>query len=113
MSSFGGLEIIDRSRDGLTRLVVQGEVDLYSVAVFRGALARTTLAQRGDVHLHVARLDFIDSKGVEELVGVARALRADGRELVLESPTPLLCKLVEVMGFGDELTFARSAAGVA
>ncbi len=71
---------------------VHGELDLASREVF--AIALDALPVRGDLHLKLDELDFIDVGGVHALAELAE--RISPRRLVLHDPPTALLRIVEL-----------------
>jgi anti-anti-sigma factor len=76
------------------RLVVSaGETEVLSL---RSAVQRLIAEGHLFLALNVARLTYIDARGLGELVWTATRLRRCGGELLLVSPTTRLTKLLSV-----------------
>ena len=77
-------------------LRIAGEIDLTTVDEFRSALA-PLVREGGDITLDVGDLRFIDSSGVQVLIGALGELSDRGR-LILLRPRPTVVRLVKVLG---------------
>jgi stage II sporulation protein AA (anti-sigma F factor antagonist) len=77
-------------------LRIEGEVDLTTVEKFRTALA-PLIREGGDVTLDVGEMRFIDSSGVQVIIGAITELSDRGRLLLLR-PRPTVVRLVRVLG---------------
>ena len=75
---------------------VAGDIDLHSCRRLREEL--TGLIEGGvtSVVVDLARMDFVDSTGLDVLVGAQKRLRQRGGELVLRSPRPAARKVLEI-----------------
>ncbi|MFI0451983.1 STAS domain-containing protein [Actinomadura sp. 6N118] len=82
-------------------LVVDGEVDLTTLANFTAALARMLEHSPGDVWVDVEKLSFIDVGGLRALAAAATRLGVRDRRLVLRSVAPHLAKLMDVVGWSQ------------
>ncbi len=75
---------------------VAGDLDNASAGALSrrlGALAEGTV---GDVVLDMSGVEFIDSVGLEVLIRMHRALRDEGRRLVLRDPAEPVARLLEL-----------------
>jgi anti-sigma B factor antagonist len=91
------LRIVVAELDGRPALRVCGEVDLSTAAELRSYLDGAADSFDGDIVVDVAELVFIDSSGLAQLVGAARAL-PDRRVLVLHNPTKKVRNLLDITG---------------
>lgn len=75
---------------------VAGDIDLRSCRKLREEL--TGLIEGGvtSVVVDLAHMDFVDSTGLDVLVGAQKRLRQRGGELVLRSPRPAARKVLEI-----------------
>jgi hypothetical protein len=91
------LRIIPLAHDqrGDAWLRVVGEADLSSSALLRAAIGEPG---RGDLHLDLGRLRFVDLRGVEALQDIAEELRAARRRLILHNSPTMLQRIVELAG---------------
>ncbi|MFD0856173.1 STAS domain-containing protein [Actinomadura adrarensis] len=80
-------------------LVVAGEIDLATVAVFTAALSSMVERGTGDVWVDVEKLGFIDVGGLRALASAACRLELQERRLVLRSVAPHLVKLMDLVGW--------------
>jgi len=90
------LRLVPLSKDdrGDTWLRIAGEADLSNCALLARVLDDDDL---GDVHLALARLRFVDLKGVEALEDLALALRHSGRRLMLHHPPATLRRIAAIV----------------
>ncbi|MEV5828624.1 STAS domain-containing protein [Spirillospora sp. NPDC052242] len=80
-------------------LVVDGEIDLTTLASFTTALSSVLEHGSGDVWVDVERLSFIDVGGLRALAAAASRLGLQDRRLVLRSVAPHLAKLMDIVGW--------------
>lgn len=76
-------------------LRVAGEVDVTSLAVLSRALASLPAPARGEIHLELAGLEFIDVAGARELMSLAQS--GPATRLVLHDPPPVLRRLLALL----------------
>jgi anti-anti-sigma factor len=86
---------------GPPHLVVDGEVDLSTLATFTAALSSVVEYGSGDVWVDVERLSFIDVGGLRALAAAACRLGLQDRWLVLRSVAPRLAKLMDLVGWSQ------------
>ena len=72
-----------------------GDVDLSSWALLEAAMC-PFIAARGDVHLELAQLRFVDAHGASILVLTAQRL-GEGRRIVLHDPPRVLKRLLDLL----------------
>jgi anti-sigma B factor antagonist len=80
-------------------LRVTGELDISTAASLEGAVARTLDGQGGAFYVDISALTFMDSTGAQTLLRLHRRLIELGRRLVIVSPTPLVRRVLEILGF--------------
>ncbi len=80
-------------------LRVSGDVDVSNAPELARALEAVEARITGDVHMDVARVDFIDVAGLRSITQAARGLDERGRMLVLHSVSPHIDKLVRLIGW--------------
>ncbi|HWC37897.1 MAG TPA: MEDS domain-containing protein [Acidimicrobiales bacterium] len=83
------------------RLTLSGEMDFSNVALVTSVLAKAT-APAGDVVVDMRDMSFIDVRGVEELVELARQVAPVGRVKVI-SPPVAMRRILEIAGWEAEL----------
>lgn len=92
-----GFEIrVDDSRDAISLIVLNGELDLATSPKLTEAISELT-ERREPVVLDVAGVSFVDSSGVRALIESDQALAARGRRLALLRPGPALVRLLELV----------------
>ena len=93
-------------RDGDFWVVVRGELDLATSEELRAALAALRVHAGGIVRSGVADVDFVDADSLEQLVTFVRATRLSGRLVGIDGAHGVVRRMVDLMGFEDELTVA-------
>lgn len=74
---------VSNSDGGVTRLVIEGELDRVSVADLRGEIDRLLSRRPARVEIDLGLLRSIDSAGVGSLVFLYKGVRAYGGEAVV------------------------------
>jgi len=87
--------------DGQYRLRLSGELDLATAPWLRDHLAGIAANGAECVVVDVSGLSFIDSTGLSVLVDGWKRLRERGGDLVLESPSPAVAKVLDIAGLKD------------
>ena len=116
------LEVTTEVRDGVTLVVLGGELDIYTVASFRADLERVDPAAAPLV-IDLTEVTLLDSSGLGALVSLLNRARAGAGQLGLICPHRRLRRVFEITGlrrafvFGDDLeavlnAFAEEAGGV-
>ncbi|MFI0357971.1 STAS domain-containing protein [Actinomadura sp. 9N407] len=82
-------------------LVVDGEIDISTLAPFTAALSSMLERGSGDVWIDVEKLGFIDVGGLRALAAAACRLQIQDRRLVLRSVAPHLVKLMDLVGWSQ------------
>src|SRR4051794_6674429 len=86
--------------DGWTEIEIEGELDLAVADQLREALERT---DGRPVLISLASCEFLDSTGIAVIV---HASQAEGRKLVVHSPSAQVLRVLEVTGLtGNGLVF--------
>lgn len=93
---------VERTDGGLARVVIVGEVDLQTAPVLRQSLAEAGgLGANGDVVVDLSGVGFLDSTGLNALLGARAALHRDGRHLRVERASTRVQRVFEVAGVAD------------
>jgi anti-sigma B factor antagonist len=86
-----------RSIDGFTVLHVEGVIKLgESARFFADTLKRVLAEDGGHVLIDLARINYIDSTGIGELVGYLGRFQEAKRKLILVEPSEPIKKLLRV-----------------
>ena len=88
------------------RLEIGGEVDLRNSHDLETALTAVDVGGAEAVHLDLHELTFCDTAGARILLLFLRSLRASGHEVTIQGASPLLRKLLTLLGYGDPDSFA-------
>ena len=79
-------------------VTVSGELDMTSVPALSRELAVVLRGRPASVTLDLAGVAFIDSSGLNLLIGTSKALRKHQATLWLSSPRPPVRRLLEIVG---------------
>ncbi|MEW2359185.1 STAS domain-containing protein [Spirillospora sp. NPDC029432] len=82
-------------------LVVDGDIDITTLAAFSAALSRLLAHGSGDVWVDAERLRFIDVGGLRAIAATACRLGLQDRRLVLRSVAPHLIRLMDLVGWSQ------------
>jgi len=82
-------------------LVVSGEEDRVTSGRRRRAIS-SALRATSDVIVDLRELTFADSSLMVDLAVLARRLRAQGRQLLLDGAQPHIRRLIELMGLDKQ-----------
>jgi anti-sigma B factor antagonist len=95
--------IVEKKRLGAdTLLTVEGVIKLGESAEFFARTLERVLAEDGrNVYIDMARINYIDSTGIGELVGYLGRFREAKRKLVLVHPADRIRRLLHVAQLED------------
>ncbi len=94
-----GLEQVD----GYAVVSLKGELDLATAPQLKTALTDLVSDGQQQICLDMAELQFIDSTGLNVIVGAVKEVEAAGGRLVLRSPTPATYKVFQITGLAAVL----------
>ena len=93
---------VDTRRHGSSVvLALQGEADLATASALTTALAQVSEETTGHVVLDAARLDFVDAHCLGVIANARADLGAQGRHVVVRSPTTFLRRMLRVLDMED------------
>lgn len=101
------LDVTTEARDGITLVVLSGELDIYTVASFRSDLESVDPAASPLV-LDLSDVTLLDSSGLGALVSLLNRARAGNGQLGLVCPQKRIRRVFEITGlrkafvFGDD-----------
>jgi anti-sigma B factor antagonist len=102
------LDVTTEARDGITLVVLSGELDIYTVSTFRLDLETLDPASSSLV-LDLSDVTLLDSSGLGALVSLLNRARAGDGQLGLICPQRRIRRVFEITGlrkafvFGDDL----------
>ena len=97
------LEIIAEERDGQTRLVLVGELDIASAPQFEQGVSSAESETPGVLVLDLRKLEFIDSTGLRAVIAADERARSAGRRLVIIRGTPAVERVLNVTQLDQRL----------
>ena len=71
------------SKDGISHLSIEGQLDALSVSDLRGELDTLVATRPGTVEVDLSMLRMIDSSGVGALVSLYKRVRAQGGNVIM------------------------------
>lgn len=103
------LDLVERTAAEATARLV-GELDLFTAPTLHEGLLGLFDAGVRSLTLDLSELELIDSTGLAELVVALKRHRESGSDLVLQSPSRTVGKVLEISGLDRIFTVARQAA---
>jgi len=94
-----------------TRVLVSGELDLYSSQQLRRLLAEVCRGKAPAVVVDLGGVSFCDGQGIRVLVEATEQARRRGGNLRLHRPSRLVRRLVAVLQLEGRLDVAREPVG--
>ncbi|CAN5899894.1 anti-sigma factor antagonist BldG [soil metagenome] len=85
-------------------LKLAGEVDVYTCAFLREAIAKVAGAGNFCIAVDVQAVEFMDSSGLGVIVGAHKRLKGEEGELVLVSPNKQMRRILALTGLDQILT---------
>jgi anti-anti-sigma factor len=82
-------------------LAIAGDVDFRSLDEFTTAVSHAVDTYRGDIHLDLSQVAFIEVSGMRVLADVSRRLAQENRRLVLKDLAPHLRPVLQVVGWSQ------------
>ncbi|WTW95874.1 STAS domain-containing protein [Streptomycetaceae bacterium NBC_01309] len=81
-------------------LIVEGEIDVASADLLRGALTRCLLDGSSVIDVDLAGVTFCDSSGLHVFLDISKAAARAGGTLRLHRPSPMVARLFALTGTG-------------
>lgn len=88
---------------GPPRLRLRGEIDIATVPVLADSLS-VLVDGGGDVVVDLVDVDFVGLAGLEVLCSYARSLRQRGDRLLVSSPSPIVRRVIDIIGVAELLS---------
>ena len=82
-------------------LALRGEVDVYAAPLLRTRLQELVVGDSETVAVDLSGASFLDSSGVGVLIGARKRLAANGRRLILRSPSPEARSVIAILGLEE------------
>lgn len=100
---------IEKGDDGVARVIVVGEVDLQTAPVLRQSLTEAASLGTGGVAVDLGGVAFLDSTGLNALLGARSAVQRDGRGFSVVAASSRVQRVFEVTGVAE--LFADGSPG--
>ena len=98
-----GLEVATHHRGGLAVVVLSGELDIYTVPVFRRGVDEAGCT---GVVLDMHEVKVLDSSGLGALVSLKSRLPAEGPGVAIAGATPQVLRVFDITGTRGSFAFA-------
>lgn len=100
------LIMTEENLEHAAKVVVSGEVDIYTAQQFKEKLYRIVDSSSMDIVIDCSGLDYIDSTGLGIFVGALKKARLTDRNISLENIRDNIRKLFNITGL-DKLFIIR------
>ena len=91
-----GLNISLETNGETIRILVEGEVDLYTSPKLRSAIMESVPASSSRVEVDLSAVDYMDSSGVATLVEGFKSSREHKKSFTLVTPSLSVMKVLEL-----------------
>ncbi|MFI0999493.1 STAS domain-containing protein [Streptomyces galbus] len=105
-----GLTVSRRSRDGVLIVAAHGEIDLTSCAPLAQALAVPREATAPRTVVDLSGVTFMDSTGINLLIGADQAARGAQGWLRLAAPTEAVLRTMQLVGLDSVIPSYRTVS---
>lgn len=89
-------------------IVVSGELDVHSAPRLRQSIHQALRSQVGMVVLDLTGVSFIDVRGLELLVEMARETRDRGAGFALRHPSEIVLRVRDMVGLDERILHIES-----
>ena len=96
-------------RDGCVLVAVDGELDLSTADQLQDTLGAAMAEGSGPIVLDLGALRFCDSAGLAVMVKTHNLLAAEGRRLVIASPSAAVARVLELSGLDQVIATATTS----
>lgn len=100
------LIMTEENSENVAKVVISGEIDIYTAQQFKEKLYRIVDSSSKDVVIDCSGLDYIDSTGLGIFVGALKKARLADRNISLENIKDNIRKLFNITGL-DKLFIIR------
>jgi anti-sigma B factor antagonist len=91
--------------DGVTRLAVDGELDMATAGLLDRQVTRALLNRRPDrLVIEAGGVHFCDSSGIHALLQARELAHRHGADFVVTNPVGIMRRTLEITGLLDSLT---------
>jgi len=98
-----GLELATHRRGGLAVVMLSGELDIYTVPVFRRGVDEAGCT---GVVLDMHEVKVLDSSGLGAIISLKGRLPTEGRGVAIVGATPQVLRVFDITGTRDSFAFA-------
>jgi len=105
------LRITSEVRSRAATVTVCGEIDLENVADLRSTLDELVAATDGDIVIDLSEVSYLDSTGLHELLSVRSNAAGLDRRLIVQRPSPAVCRLFELCDVNELFTVSADGDG--
>lgn len=91
-------------QDGRATLRLVGEVDFYNAGRLGEAMEDLQRSGASTIVVDMARLEFIDSSGLHQLVRALRRQRESDGDVMLRAPKPSTRRVLDIVGLSEVFT---------
>ena len=102
-----GFRVDVEHEDGGARVCPVGEVDVATIGLLRGELAKLIAAGVSRLTLDLRQTTFLDSTGLRLAVEAHQSAVANGTEFALIAGSPAVQRAFAVTGLGERLPFVE------
>lgn len=100
------LNLREEYSEQAAKIVVSGEIDIYTAQQFKEKLYHTVDSSEKDLIIDCSELKYIDSTGLGIFVGALKKTKLTGRNITLENIRDNIRKLFNITGL-DKLFIIR------
>jgi anti-sigma B factor antagonist len=104
-----GLEVATHRRGGLAVAMLSGELDIYTVPVFRREVHESGCT---GVVLDMHQVRLVDSSGLGAIISLRSRLPADGPGVAIAGATPPVLRVFDITGTRQSFAFGDDVASV-
>jgi anti-anti-sigma factor len=101
MSAGDGFTVSSHTDDGVTVIVVTGDLDLATAPDLQAECDKAVAEKPSEIRLDLSALTFIDSSGISVLVKTHHELAEAGAKLVLHQIDDRTRRVLDVAGLAD------------
>lgn len=92
------LKVLRESTSEDTRIILSGEIDIYSAQSFKDELNEAISSCRGNAYIDCKELSYIDSTGLGILVGALKEIRKNDNDIYILNLKDNIKKLFLITG---------------
>ncbi len=108
--SYPNVEIQVEEKEGFHRVTPVGELDVYTVPLFRKVVLKLEGDRRHDLILDLSRVTFIDSSGLGSLIETYQKVQSVDGEIVFVLDNPRMMKILRLANLDRVFGYTRTSA---